>query len=440
MVRLLLILDTKYEEDNARWWVGAMSQNLDVFYNQILTSAYVSPEVIEEKIFCSTYLFNDLLNFSCTLHHRESILLFIKQGAHLIIDRIQNQLLTPLSLSGEAMRAFTDQAKMNCAFNYLQGYQNYVGMLVRAFHIHVHTNTSYLAGPVPDSSQLEKLVKHLLSQALKLSQVQVDDATKKATNCFNTDGNNCPSLGIFMWQHVVFELVGSLLGAYTSGIKHNIKTKVDNLLIPEDIFTIGSSLMHNLINFKPVTFKQHMDMSSLQSQAEQNLVQLLIDNDLTIRNLQEAVRFNYWSVLANLIYLFNFDQELFGQVSLVLYPQVATAALDFMEEFMQGASQGARTRGSNWTRRDGQYNQVIFAVIRDTYLPLLMSRIQAKLNEGSSAMEPIQEYHNLTSSAWNFLKALRGVFELEALHEFLGFAFNQKVLEQLVQIEVEDRK
>lgn len=223
----------------------------------------------------------------------------------------------------------------------------------------------------------------------------------------------------------MFELVGSLLGAYTSGIKHNIKTKVDNLLIPEDIFSIGKSLMHNLLHFQPVAFRPNLDLAALQSKEDQNLVQLLIDNDLTIKKLQEAVRFNYWNVMSNLIYLFNFDQELFGQVSVVLYPQIENSALEFMEDFMQGTSQGARARGSNWTRRDGQYNQVLFAVFRETYLPLVVSRVKAKLGEGSSAMEPIQEYQHVTTSAWNALKALRGVFELDALHEFMDFAFNE---------------
>ena len=50
MVKLLLILDTKYEDENAYWWFEIMQGNLEVFYGQVLTSSYLSPEVIDQKI------------------------------------------------------------------------------------------------------------------------------------------------------------------------------------------------------------------------------------------------------------------------------------------------------------------------------------------------------------------------------------------------------
>jgi hypothetical protein len=74
----------------------------------------------------------------------------------------------------------------------------------------------------------------------------------KKENSYNTDGGYCNSLYPALWQHAVFELLGAVLNSYSQGIATNLKAGIDNLLIPDDIFTIGQSLCHNLINFKPI--------------------------------------------------------------------------------------------------------------------------------------------------------------------------------------------
>jgi hypothetical protein len=66
LVKVLLIIDTKFENDGAIWFHNMMQPNLDVFYGQILTSSYVSPEVIDQKISCFTHIYSDLLKFSST--------------------------------------------------------------------------------------------------------------------------------------------------------------------------------------------------------------------------------------------------------------------------------------------------------------------------------------------------------------------------------------
>ena len=60
-----------------------------------------------------------------------------------------------------------------------------------------------------------------------------------------------------MWQYVAFELLYSILKAYSDGIQESIKRNQDNLMVPEDIFAIGKSVCMNLMEFVPVVFDHH---------------------------------------------------------------------------------------------------------------------------------------------------------------------------------------
>jgi len=66
LVKLLLILDAKCEDANTLWWFEAVQPALDVFV-QVAGSSYLAAEVVDQKIACFTFLFNDLLTFTSTL-------------------------------------------------------------------------------------------------------------------------------------------------------------------------------------------------------------------------------------------------------------------------------------------------------------------------------------------------------------------------------------
>lgn len=87
-----------------------------------------------------------------------------------------------------------------------------MGMAVHVFHILIPSNTANFpqTGGI-DSSVLEKTVKHLFTLALKLSQVKEDLVSLKTQNVFNTENNFCLSLGLFLCQHIVNELLVSTL-------------------------------------------------------------------------------------------------------------------------------------------------------------------------------------------------------------------------------------
>ncbi len=59
---------------------------------------------------------------------------------------------------------------------------------------------------------------------------------------------------MFLWQHVVFELLHSSLKSYSEGIKDNIKRKINILLVPDSIFTLGKSICMNLVHIQPIQY------------------------------------------------------------------------------------------------------------------------------------------------------------------------------------------
>ena len=101
-----------------------------------------------------------------------------------------------------------------------------MGMAVRVFHIYLGPQSQV------SSSGLEKTIKMVMNHALKV-----------------TKQDKWETHAALLWQHAAFELLSSILQAYSSGIKQNVRLGIDNLLVPDDIFTIGKSLIHGLMDF-----------------------------------------------------------------------------------------------------------------------------------------------------------------------------------------------
>ena len=59
-----------------------------------------------------------------------------------------------------------------------------------------------------------------------------------------------------------------------------------------------------------------------------------------------------------------------------LYPQVSQLTQTYLHEEMAVSSDNAvRSKGSNWTKEEGMLNQVIFSLLKKTYLPLLILKV-----------------------------------------------------------------
>ena len=149
-------------------------------------------------------------------------------------------------------------------------YCDYLQMVVRTYHIYqsIHAFDQSLAS---SDSVMEKMVKLILSHALKLVQLKQDSVTQKASNIFNSElatpaqgaakSTSCTTnLGVFLWQHAIFELLYAVLRAYSQGIKENLKRGIDNLLVPDSVFTIGKPICMSLIHFELVRYNHRTSL------------------------------------------------------------------------------------------------------------------------------------------------------------------------------------
>jgi hypothetical protein len=89
-------------------------------------------------------------------------------------------------------------------------------------------------------------------------------------------------------------MLHAILESYSVGIKENIKKGIDHLLVPEDIFSVGKSIVISLVEF-------------IQIQATEEEDQLLIDNDLTPKKLRGQLIHYNWALIAEFLKLFKFD-------------------------------------------------------------------------------------------------------------------------------------
>jgi len=61
---------------------------------------------------------------------------------------------------------------------------------------------------------------------------------------------------------------------------------------------------------------------------------------------------------------------------MVMYPQMAEKVTEHLLENMDcGQSLGAK--GSNWNKAEAALNKVVFSMIKQTYLPLYVQRLQS---------------------------------------------------------------
>lgn len=106
---------------------------------------------------------------------------------------------------------------------------------------------------------------------------------------------------------------------------------------------------------------------------------MLIAGDLTIKKLQSSINFNNWSIIAELLKLFSFDPQLTAEIQMAAYPGISMSARTYLDEEMFGnmkdVAGGCRHSGLCWTREQGLYNEVIYGLLKKTYLEVAMSEI-----------------------------------------------------------------
>jgi hypothetical protein len=237
---------------------------------------------------------------------------------------------------------------------------------------------------VSSDSVLERLIKVVLTHVLRVSQVTQHPSSLTFNSIFNDclldtkPGEFSNNLAAFLWQYSAYDLLTTILISYSFGIAQNIKKHIDNILIPNDIFVVGKSILHNLVHFKTINFHHGARSPSGQvfnSVLFESLDKLLIDNDLDGKQAQTLSKLNQWTIVGELIKIFEFDPAIQQEITLSLHPMIKDCTLKFLADEMAISgelSNYCRVPGSNWTREDGLYNRVIFGILRRVYLPLTL--------------------------------------------------------------------
>ena len=95
--------------------------------------------------------------------------------------------------------------------------------------VHLHENRS--------DNGLEAMIKNLLQRAVKITSASTETSPWE----------------LYLQQYIVMEAISSVCNAYSIGISENIKRGVSAFFAPDDLFSIGTVLLHNLIKFKLIT-------------------------------------------------------------------------------------------------------------------------------------------------------------------------------------------
>lgn len=169
-------------------------------------------------------------------------------------------------------------------------------------------------------------------------------------------------------------MVFSMLHAYSQGIKENMKRGIDNLLIPDAVFSIGKSLSMNLVHFENVKYNHRVSgdqRKALTADQYEFLDSILIDREWTTKLMQVQVNVATWSIIGELITLLAFDEQLRNEMVTVLYPELSKKAIEHLHDNME-SDISANTSGSNWSKVEGTMNRVIFSIIKQAYIPLFI--------------------------------------------------------------------
>jgi len=77
--------------------------------------------------------------------------------------------------------------------------------------------------------------------------------------------------------------------------------------------------------------------------------------------------------------LFGFDAHLKDEMQMLMYPKISEKTKEYLNENMNSVSSnaqgGCRAKGMNWSHDEGLYVQIIFGLLKQTYLPLLVHQI-----------------------------------------------------------------
>ena len=154
---------------------------------------------------------------------------FIPRTLHLVTERLENNMLVPLSKYDQIQHQPSEMSKVLSLFGVLTYYLKFLEISIRACHIDLNQA----------NSALEKTIKQLLQMSIK---VQVKAAEKVQDNVWSN----------FLAQYVVCKALRVITKSYAKGIRQSIHKGITQLTVAEDLFLYGKPLLQGLVEFRQI--------------------------------------------------------------------------------------------------------------------------------------------------------------------------------------------
>lgn len=226
LANLILILANKEEEQTEVWFTETIFSCVNAV-KEILGSTYVGPKVTESKIQCFTKLVKCLFEYGPDKLKNSLINTCIEPILPLITARFSDYVLLPLSKAENSLVP-SEKEKLDNAFANYQAYVDLIGLGIRAFHLTKNQS----------ESSLESFIEKVLQLGLRL-----------ATESEPIDEQSFWHR--YLQQFITFQLIQRMGQTYSTGIEESIKKGISYFMVPDDMFTVGNTLLNALISFKP---------------------------------------------------------------------------------------------------------------------------------------------------------------------------------------------
>jgi hypothetical protein len=236
-----------------QWLRDLMRPNWDTI-QQILSSSYLSPEVLDSKVRYLTVLLYTLYKYGDDGLRQALRQDFVPRTLHLVMERLENNMLVPLTKYEQVQHQPSEMSKVLSLFAELPYYLQYLEISVTACHIHMNQA----------NSALEKTIKLIFSMAIKI-------ASKAAEKVQDNVWSN------FLTQYVVSKCLRVITKSYAKGIRQSIKKGISSFFVAEDVFTFGKGLLQALVEFRQIPRPKE---SEDEISGEQK--HFLIDNNLNL--------------------------------------------------------------------------------------------------------------------------------------------------------------
>ena len=144
-----------------------------------------------------------------------------------------------------------------------------------------------------------------------------------------------------------------MCSTYATGITDSIKRGVTFFFVPDDLFTIGNSVLQSMIQYNP---QRKPNGAEEMTNSQNNFFE---QQNLSLTKINERVSLAQWRAMADLVSVFQHDQTIKEELIAVTNKQIANKCCDFLDAVTM------------------DFNDTIFRVLKLCYLPGVTMSLQA---------------------------------------------------------------